>query len=424
MPILIDIHNFILALKGENKDFILNDKEVIINDRILKFYGKKDTLITTETFKFPIQIDHLEVQKNQNLIFSKCTFNCIELKGLIDVDNFKFHNCKFNKIILNGQIGKLEIRGCQIDNFHLSAGTIQKLVISGEKPHEDLKIQEANIDLRYAKYFYLLSADIIKLSISRIQSSLNPFHTTYHELNNIKVDNLHFSNINSGKNLFIRRIYPVSKASEFYILNTDLREVIFRDCDFRPFKYLKIKNSHLEDIKSENMHWFRKVVNWNEEEDIISYRQLKAAMMNQHDKVSEIYFRSKEMDAYLKWLKFRENKSEWLLLQANKCSNQHGQSWIKGIKFTLVTSLLFYIIYLFSLKKYPYEFGWQNLDSLFNAISYFIGNYSKFFIITHNFDFMPNSLPRGISYLIDTLSRIVISYGIYQTVQAFRKYGR
>ncbi|MBN2347813.1 MAG: hypothetical protein JXJ22_03185 [Bacteroidales bacterium] len=419
----ISIEDFVLALKGKIQDYKGNTDEVNILDRTIN-NDKKDVSVTDETFSYPILIDRFGSEQNQNLVFTNCNFKAIEIKELKSIDNLKFLNCKLEKIVLSGHISKIEIRGCQIGTINLLRGVIKRLVISGENPFNGLYIVNANIDLRWVENFYLLSAEIKKLNISRIPLSINPVLNTYHKLDNLIVDHLTFTKLESGKNLFIKRIHPASKESDLVLLHTDLSEAVFQDCDFKGFKFLKTRNSNLEGIKSENIHWFQKVVNWNEEEDIISYRQLKAAMLRQHDKVSEIYFRAKEMDAYLKWLKFRENKSEWLLLQANKLSNQHGLSWVQGIKFSISIALIYYTIYLLTLKGYPYVFGWKDLTTLGEAFSYFIGNFSKFFIITHDFDFMLKARPRGISYFIDVLGRIFISYGIYQTIQAFRKYGR
>jgi len=60
------------------------------------------------------------------------------------------------------------------------------------------------------------------------------------------------------------------------------------------------------------------------------------------------------------------------------------------------------------------------LNSVNSTMMYFF----KFFIITHDLDFMKGFKPNFLSYLIDSIGRIFIGYGIYQTVQAFRKYGK
>jgi len=67
--------------------------------------------------------------------------------------------------------------------------------------------------------------------------------------------------------------------------------------------------------------------------------------------------------------------------------------------------------------------GFQNwINLVYDHIDYF----PHVFNPTHQFDYMANTGAnyQGWALVVDTLGRIAVGFGIYQTIQAFRKYGR
>ena len=106
-----------------------------------------------------------------------------------------------------------------------------------------------------------------------------------------------------------------------------------------------------------------------------------------------------------------------LLTRVNQFTNEHGQNWKRGIVVTLLTAFIFFIFYLCSLQN----FSIRNLGS-------FVSDYSQFLNPVHSFTFMTpkeGTVKLGDwSIFIDSIARILIGICIYQTIQAFRKYGR
>jgi len=84
-----------------------------------------------------------------------------------------------------------------------------------------------------------------------------------------------------------------------------------------------------------------------------------------------------------------------------------------GVIFTLVVALLFFLVYVKSLNIA------LSIDHLFKDYILFITSFPKLSLDKY-------STFNSIWYvsLIIWLSRIFITYGIYQTVAAFRKYGK
>ncbi|MFW6046870.1 MAG: hypothetical protein ACOCP4_03675, partial [Candidatus Woesearchaeota archaeon] len=116
-----------------------------------------------------------------------------------------------------------------------------------------------------------------------------------------------------------------------------------------------------------------------------------------------------------------EERSYWnrMILKLNKLSNIFGLNPGRGILFTFLTTILFYSIFLIflTLECNCLEFNINNLGETFKYGAHFFNlskwDYKPFNINTYNW-----------TLLVLVLGRIVIGFGIYQTVQAFRKYGR
>lgn len=112
------------------------------------------------------------------------------------------------------------------------------------------------------------------------------------------------------------------------------------------------------------------------------------------------------------------------MLWLNRISTNHDINWLRGLLFTILTSIVFYTLYLFSLPTRPFHFGWVSWHSFLKASDSVIEYFLRFFILTHDLDFMQAYSPTSLNYLIDILGKFFIAYGIYQTIQAFRKYGK
>ena len=67
---------------------------------------------------------------------------------------------------------------------------------------------------------------------------------------------------------------------------------------------------------------------------------------------------------------------------------------------------------------YSYSFDYFKWVNINENIKLFI----TFLLPTHNFDFLNTEINCSLFYFFDFLGRIFVSYGIYQTIQAFRKY--
>lgn len=106
------------------------------------------------------------------------------------------------------------------------------------------------------------------------------------------------------------------------------------------------------------------------------------------------------------------------ILLLNRVSNSHGQSYLIGTLFTTCISLLFFNLSLLGLEDYTYQ-CWSCWEWNWDLSAY----YFQFLLPTHRPDYInPLGTPEPGYYAADFAGRVFVSYGIYQTVQAFRKY--
>lgn len=108
-----------------------------------------------------------------------------------------------------------------------------------------------------------------------------------------------------------------------------------------------------------------------------------------------------------------------IILWLNKNSNEFDTNWVVGVNFSLLVGCLTYFTILLSINS--------NIvfDKSPEGISNFLTSLVDVFNITKwdNLEIIGVKL-KGFSYLLLFIGRIFIGYGYYQTIQAFRKFGK
>lgn len=155
-----------------------------------------------------------------------------------------------------------------------------------------------------------------------------------------------------------------------------------------------------------------------------TFRAIKNEFLRHNNSVEALVYQARELRIYESSITWKRKPKEKAVLFLNKISNDFGTNWVRGLIFTIAFSVFFFIVYTFSLPHFPVKFGWCGWQSFFDAIDISFKYFFKFFIITHDLDFMREYGSNASSYFIDSIARIFIGYGIYQTVAAFRKYGK
>lgn len=114
--------------------------------------------------------------------------------------------------------------------------------------------------------------------------------------------------------------------------------------------------------------------------------------------------------------------AEHMLLWLNTISNKNGLSWWRGFVFTIVVACLFFIVinYLGIVNAHFFEWGWKGWDSFGEVWK----NYLNMFYLTDFKDKFSGVKLNALGETVFFISKIFIGYGIYQTISAFRKYGK
>lgn len=124
---------------------------------------------------------------------------------------------------------------------------------------------------------------------------------------------------------------------------------------------------------------------------------------------------------YKKTTKYFQRKEENIIIFFNYISNNFGQSWLRGLFFTLIFTAIFFSLFI-NLSKIILEFNFT-WDSFCETTEYFI----QFLNLT-NWNYHPFKIGINneyhLGYIILFIGRIFIGYGYYQIISAFRKYGK
>jgi hypothetical protein len=221
------------------------------------------------------------------------------------------------------------------------------------------------------------------------------------------IGSLSFLNIKSG-NLFV---IVDSISGKLNFLNSDInifQEIIIANSDIDGANFNKYPLKILSSSKSPIAGYGIDKKNARISNLKNVYNQLKKIARAKGDIDNANRFESLE---HRQLLFSKKISFDSLLLLLNLLSNNNGRSWFQGILFTLTTGFIFFILYLKTLSISFHFFD------CYQEYILFITSFPKLEITSYYNNTWQTQL-------IIWLSRILISYGIYQTIAAFRKYGK
>lgn len=301
----------------------------------------------------------------------------------------------------------------------------------------------------------------------------------------ISTRNFLLDNFNNGSGFRLIDIMPQfidANPSMFAIRNTQLGNAFLSNIDFRLFSEVQISNVNMSSINTSMVEWFiPDLLNSSEYNFMIDgfknngigigvlpvgkyelqryfksqaeiFRQLKVATKKEGNIPQSLEFQRHEMNCYRQQIKpysdndltkFKRREvdqiyrrktngfGENFILRMNQ-TNDFGQNWIKPIWFLFFSAAILSIpISFFTSATLNYStLATCKEDiraSLFAAFS--SDTISRLFIIlnpTHRVSDLvdhSNKIPVGL-YVVDLLSRVVVSYFLFQIVSAFRKFNK
>ncbi|GGE06940.1 pentapeptide repeat-containing protein [Psychroflexus salis] len=330
-----------------------------------------------------------------SIAFNSCTFHLQpRLSEFTYEKKIRFYNCSFNSFILvNTKFKSLfELVKCEING----AVIFNKVDFEGNAVFTKTHFY-SNVLFTYSTFEKLgifSRAQFIGSGLDLSQSIINGNLTFFQT----QLDNYKSEIIDS----FIEK-YDKAINEEGIIPNQNKRET------FRIIKQQLIVQNNL--IEAEKFAKFEKQ----------AYLEEK---INENPNFS-LYLRkiksNKIAKRFYELLK-RKWDSNTIILIFNRLSNHYKTDYRNGVSFTFLSLIVFTSLTFVS----SFEF-WSRIclecDFDLDTFNYVVKQIFLNLNPVHSFDYIDDLQPIfGLPYLFDFLGRIFIGYGIYQTVQAFRKF--
>ncbi|UQB69457.1 hypothetical protein [Epilithonimonas zeae] len=344
----------------------------------------------------------------------------------------KYNN--INSLILHNlnihtQIADLDFRLNNINSFHVNNCIFITIQINSNN------IKRLHFDKLVNKnYFQFWKNNLMEYSTIK-KSVLNEFigkssiygqelkfeQTSFNEVCRLdKVPSKSQSSINFIECIFEKSVF--FDESTFYQIATE--GVFFKDI-------VSFNSTTVHKIKFKSVH-FDKIAFFNGFKiislklvDIGTIRIIKNQLYKTENKVDFLKYNVLEQNILLndKNISFNDRA----ILTLNKISNNFGSNWIQGILFTMLVSFLgFFLLLLINnfSQNNSYEFV-ISLDNNVPSASFqeILGEWLKF---TFSLDvrIYKNYESNGFLLLTFFLFKIIVGYGIYQTIAAFRKHSK
>ncbi len=215
----------------------------------------------------------------------------------------------------------------------------------------------------------------------------------------------------------------IKSGSFFTIQDSTVGNLNFTNTDINNFNEIVITNSNIEKVNFKK--YPKKVLSYSTDPQVgygIKEKSKRTANLKDiYNQLKQIAKRTGEVDISNKYQSLEHKQLllskrfgfDSILLSLNLISNNNGRSWFIGVLFTVFIAFLFFLLYL---KILDISFSYTES---FKDYVLFISSFPKLQLEKYS---ELNS--KWSVSLVIWLSRIFISYGIYQTIAAFRKYGK
>ena len=394
---------------AENAVFVISNVEVtegisisamLFNNKIILKNCKLNNLIIAHSI-FNNELEFSNVQFSGGAYFNEvqfksfssyyCTYNYLTIdeskfSGAIELSHDTVNTSL--SVINCENLSSLGIESLQIENhIYLTGSTINDLLIV------DTTFQ--NFHMKYVPEKGTMRLTNIKFR--QLTTLLGFTNLGYMQWNNLQLD----------------------QDSEIQITNAIMGRWDIVNCDFSKTEMI-IYSSKITDAFYTNTKFPKRLkapsefVGKKKEHDILrdGYNQLKTIAQKQNDRGMFLDFQTEELHSFLMTLAPRKDWRTIFQLVAMRISNEYGANWVRGVIFVLLINLVF-VSLAYSQRSFQLDTsGLSNyligyISSIFSLLTvpqkYFVSNWEVIWFY---------------------ISRIFIAFGIYQTIAAFRKFGK
>ena len=439
-----------------------------------------------QIFNYPISINRLYSNKNsKTLTFVNCEFTTtLEILNLEDNSlSLAFFKCKFAHVsIWNCNIHKLLFyNSIYFNDINIGNSTFADVSINGNNTSKDstLSISYTNITFYFSCYDLCVKSGTFldlnydeeltkNLSVNFGNSSFESLnfkanfgrYCSFSKLKVVKSDfnfcSFNEANFNDSNFLSKSNFFKCIFKEDLYFKNSSNQgEILFLKCIFHSFSHfnqslfnnlnfdntifekrasfdrVEVKNFDLyqttfsqgaffDEFKIKSIienNYFEKLNIENAKTWRRTLRQIKQELQKTENKIDYNRFRTYELAAYYQELNWEHNFRDKFILWATKWSVGFDHSWRKGLAFTLSVGFFWYVI-LYWLE--------HRGDCDTSEIEGFFNGFYRFLLVTDFYDPFEHEkrkfLENGWSGLVMIIGKIFIAFGIYEMIQAFRKF--
>ncbi|WP_159799306.1 hypothetical protein [Flavobacterium sp. MK4S-17] len=201
------------------------------------------------------------------------------------------------------------------------------------------------------------------------------------------------------------------------------RKTSFDELEVKSIKLYQatfIQGAFFDDIKIRNLedkNYFKNLSIPEAKELRRTLRTIKHELYKTENRIDYNRFRGYELQAYYKEINWKDNFKDKFILITAWFSTGFDHSWLRAMAFTLLSALMFYCSFLIS-EDYLNSF------QVYKGNEFFSG-YFRFLLVTDFYNPLIKQrvfLTEPLSWLIFILGKIFIAFGIYEMIQAFRKF--
>lgn len=389
---------------------------------------------------------------NKEIIFIKCEFrDDIEFRDIADSEiSISFCEC-----IFKGEV-KFFVESCKFlyfeDNLYLNklfiteTGTgidaeIQTILFKSkdEDKHlsfdvkkcsidvfhcEDIKIMNSVFRQSFIDKFFLTNSHVFSLEfkdiiIKEFESYRNK-HIGHLNFSTVKFDS-HFSFTNNSSIFNSLSIDRCTFNSTSNFDGSIFLRLKINDSTFD--KPVSFQNVEVESIEIEKTNFNGKSffdefkVKSAEKCNRKTLRTIKNQLLLQGNQIDYNRFKVLELDRYSSELNFKDNPIDKSILKLYSFSSDYGTNWIKAILITIFGGFIFYLLF-FIIYNFNNSFDVKYTNEFFSG-------YFRFLLITDYYNPLISErifLSKWYLWIPFILGKIFIAFGIYETVQSFRKY--
>lgn len=347
--------------------------------KVLPFEENNELIFQNCTFSETLDISSVKFKKNVKFwqsTFNKINFHNATFNGLAD-----FWSCTFNENVI---FYKTDFLGTTV----FSAATFKKSVLFTYTSIGKVIIFrgtkfENGLDLSQA---------IISGNISLHDIKIKKFKAIDNTDDNLKYEN-YISEIGEIPYSNKRETFRILKQA-FSKNGNEIDSLEFRKREHNTFFYELLSN-----IKNTILP-----ININNLSGVKYFEFYLKKIFNKKSKIrNRVYV-------------LFENIQNFTILLLNFISNYFGVSWITGMIFILSVGGLFFLLSITEIEEYHFTLDYRKWET--EHFKYFL----EFLNPTHKFDYIQNKNLTTKFYFFDFFGRIFVGYGIYQFIQAFRKY--